>query len=68
MICFELCIKISTIYVDRSAVQKERGRAKKFLYTIYKENGGDKSWNAFQKALASGDITFETQPISVFVK
>lgn len=39
----------------------------KFLYTTYKNNGGIKKWNDFQKALKSGDITFEMQTISVFI-
>ena len=38
----------------------------KFLYNVYKNNGGIKKWNDFQAALKSGDITFEMQPISVF--
>lgn len=38
-----------------------------FLYNTYKNNGGEKKWNEFQKALKSGDITFEMQPISVFI-
>lgn len=40
----------------------------KFLYNTYKNNGGAKQWNEFQKALKNGEITFEPQPISVFVK
>lgn len=42
-------------------------QAAKFLYTAYKENGGEKKWNEFLKALKRGDITFETQPVSVFI-
>jgi len=43
-------------------------KAIKFLYNAYKNNGGIKKWNEFQKALKNGEITFETLPISVFVK
>lgn len=38
------------------------------LWDVYKNNDGTKSYNEFKKALKSGDITFEMQPISVFIK
>ena len=38
----------------------------KFLYTVYKNNGGEKKWNDFQKALKTGDITFSDYKITVF--
>lgn len=41
-------------------------KGKKVLYATYKNNGGTLKWNDFQKALKSGDITFETQPITVY--
>lgn len=48
------------------AAQQARLVGLKLLYNTYKNNGGDKKWNDFQKALKSGDITFEMQSISVF--
>ena len=38
----------------------------KFLYNAYKNNGGILKWNDFQKALATGDITFSDYTITVF--
>lgn len=37
------------------------------LWNVYKSNDGAKSYNEFRKAVKSGDITFEMQPISVFI-
>ena len=45
----------------------EGRRAVKNLYDIYKANDGDKSWNEFQRALKTGDITFVMQPVSVYI-
>lgn len=42
--------------------------AAKVLYEAYKNNGGILQWNDFRKALKAGEITFETRPVSVFVK
>lgn len=50
-----------------STTVKEQMLATKFLYSTYRSNGGDKKWQGFRKALANGDITFETQPVSVFI-
>lgn len=41
--------------------------AKAAIYRVYKENGGPQNWNDFQATLKSGEITFEMQPISVFI-
>lgn len=38
----------------------------KYLYDVYKKNGGCLSWNGFRHMLKTGEITFEMQPISVF--
>ena len=43
-------------------------KAKKYLYTTYKNNHGIKSWNTFQASLKSGDINFKIFPTSVFIK
>ena len=40
----------------------------KFLYNLYKNNGGILKWNDFNKALKNGDITFEMQPITIFTE
>lgn len=44
----------------------EGRRAIKILYDIHKANDGNKSWNEFQHALKTGDITFTMQPVSVY--
>lgn len=41
-------------------------RAVKYLYTVYKENGGKLLWKSFRHALKIGDITFKIQPVTVF--
>ena len=41
------------------AARKEQFTAIKFMYNVYKNNGGVKRWNDFQKALKNGEITFE---------
>ena len=38
------------------------------LWDVYKNNNGTKSWPEFKHAVKTGDITFEMQPISVFIK
>lgn len=38
----------------------------KVLYTVYKAHGGKLLWNEFQRALKTGEITFEMQSISVY--
>lgn len=43
----------------------ENMNAVKFLYVVYKNNGGNKKWNDFQKALKTGDITFSDYDITV---
>ena len=47
---------------------KEKTKVFSMLYNVYKNNNGAKSWIEFLKAVKSGDITFEMQPISVFIK
>lgn len=37
------------------------------LWNVYKNNDGTKSYNEFKHAIKTGDITFEMQPISVFI-
>ena len=44
----------------------ENIKAIKFLYDMYKCNGGNIKWNDFQKALKTGDITFSDYTITVF--
>lgn len=39
----------------------------KLLFDAYKQNGGQMKWQAFEHALKVGEITFELQPISVFI-
>lgn len=39
----------------------------KLLFDVYKQNGGRMKWQAFERALKAGEITFELQPISVFI-
>lgn len=39
----------------------------KLLFDVYKQNGGRMKWQAFEHALKAGEITFELQPISVFI-
>lgn len=58
--------KISAAQQEMRAAQQVRFAGIKLLYSTYKNNGGNLQWNDFQKALKSGDITFETQPISVY--
>ena len=53
---------------ENNAFYGKHHSAVKFLYETYKNNGGSKKWNEFQKALKNGDITFEMQPITVFTK
>lgn len=36
-----------------------------FMYEIYKNNGGTKTWNEFQKTLKIGDITFRDYKITI---
>lgn len=55
------------VRAKHSASQKEIMKGISYLYGVYKANDGDKSWNEFRKALKTGDITFETRPISVFI-
>jgi hypothetical protein len=50
-----------------SQVHKKLMQGIKFIYKVYKENSGQLNWNEFQKALKSSDITFEIQPISIFI-
>lgn len=38
------------------------------LWDVYKNNDGIKSYNEFKHAVKIGDIAFEMQPISVFIK
>lgn len=45
----------------------ESTRGYRILYTAYKNNGGVLKWNNFKIAVANGEITFELQPISVFI-
>lgn len=46
----------------------EKAKASSYLYGVYKQNGGILQWNDFRKALKASEITFEMQPVSVFVK
>ena len=46
---------------------KKVANAAKYLYDVYRENGGKLKWNEFRHALKTGDITFETRPVSVFI-
>lgn len=50
-----------------SETMKEHLKGLSFIYNVYKEHGGQLKWGAFRKALKTGDITFETRPISVFI-
>ena len=43
----------------------ENMNAIKFLYNTYKNNGGIKTWNEFQKALKTGDITFSDYKLTI---
>lgn len=38
------------------------------LWKVYKNNGGMLSYNEFRRALKNGDITFESQPITILTK
>ena len=38
-----------------------------YMYNIYKLNDGKLKWNEFQRAISNGDITFQLQPISVYL-
>lgn len=38
-----------------------------FVYNVYKEHGRQLKCGAFRKALKTGDITFKTRRISVFI-
>lgn len=42
-------------------------RGMSILYNVYKENGGQLKWQNFKHTLKMGEITFEMQPISVFI-
>ena len=50
----------------------EAARAKmkgfSILWDVYKNNDGTKSYNEFKHAVKTGDIVFEMQLISVFIK
>ena len=46
---------------------KEKAKVFSMLYNVYKNNNGAKSCNEFKHAVKTGDITFEMQPISVFI-
>lgn len=39
----------------------------KLLFDVYTQNGGRMKWQAFEHALKVGEITFELQPVSVFI-
>lgn len=43
-------------------------KAINMLWNVYKTNGGTLSSTEFRKALKNGEITFETQPITIFIK
>lgn len=49
-----------------SEARKARLVGLRLLYNMYKNNGGDKKWNDFQKELATGDITFSDYTITIF--
>lgn len=63
--------KISAIWKGKKRSEENKTKlhknmnAIKFLYNIYKNNGGIKKWNEFQKALKTGDITFSDYEITV---
>lgn len=56
------------IPTSANAKQKlsEGRRALKSIYDAYKANGCTKSWNDFQHALKTGDITFTMRPVSIY--
>lgn len=64
--------KISTTLKGKKRSEENKAKLRahmkaiKFLYDMYKRNGGNIKWNDFQKALATGDITFSDYAITVF--
>ena len=46
---------------------KKSREAVKLLYDVYKQHGGQKTWNNFQLAIKSGDICFEPIKPSVLL-
>ena len=46
---------------------KNKTRGLRILYNAYRANNGILKWNNFKTAITNGDITFEMQPISVFI-
>ena len=53
-------------YHSEAARAKMKGFS--ILWDVYKNNDGIKSYNEFKHAVKIGDIAFEMQPISVFIK
>ena len=49
-------------------VAKAKMKGFSILWDVYKNNDGTKSYNEFKHAVKTGDIVFEMQPISVFIK
>lgn len=66
--------KMSAAHKNRKQTDEHRKNAHNarlgtsVLYAVYKENNGILKWNDFCHALKNGEITFEPQLISVFVK
>ena len=50
-----------------TAATKAKMKGFSILWDVYKNNDGTKSYREFRSALKTGDITFEMQPISVFI-
>ena len=48
-------------------VAKAKMKGFSILWDVYKNNDGIKSYNEFKHTVKTGDITFEMQPISVFI-
>ena len=57
-------------YVGKRHTAATKAKMKGFsiMLGVYKNNDGTKSYNEFKHAVKTGDITFEMQPISVFIK
>lgn len=50
-----------------TAATKAKMKGFSILWDVYKNNDGTKSYNEFKHAIKTGDITFEMQPISMFI-
>lgn len=52
--------------ISDSGLGKHDGlKSVSYMYDVYKNNGGTKKWNEFQKALKTGDITFSDYKITI---